>query len=224
MTQEQQQQLNFELQTHQNQVQEQFNQRHLEDQQRHHEENERRIQQFRDDNQEARDQINFQREQFQENLENSEQTRHNHDENSAARQPVHNVFSVHPTSTSSQHFQRDHHLNFDSHPRYEFGYTVRDDFSGDVKSQQERRQGDRVEGHYSIIDSDGFRRVVDYKADDVNGFQSNVHRSPVTLFRLVPTFTVHSNEANHHQHQGHSQLANKDGASSSYEHRVSSTN
>jgi hypothetical protein len=63
--------------------------------------------------------------------------------------------------------------------KYEFNYEVHDDHTGDIKSQQERREGDHVVGSYSLIDADGYRRTVEYTADDHNGFTAVVHREPI---------------------------------------------
>lgn len=66
--------------------------------------------------------------------------------------------------------------HWDHHPRYEFGYEVRDPRTGDFKAHHETRDGDHVRGQYSMLESDGSRRVVDYTADDQNGFNANVRR------------------------------------------------
>lgn len=62
---------------------------------------------------------------------------------------------------------------------YNFGYAVSDYNTGDIKSQQEIRRGDNVQGQYTMIDTDGYRRVVDYTADDVNGFSAGVRREQI---------------------------------------------
>lgn len=66
--------------------------------------------------------------------------------------------------------------NYDSHPRYEYGYEVRDRYSGDFKSHRESRDGDVVRGQYSMVESDGSRRIVDYTSDGENGFNANVRK------------------------------------------------
>ncbi|KAL1130804.1 hypothetical protein AAG570_012045, partial [Ranatra chinensis] len=64
-------------------------------------------------------------------------------------------------------------------PRYRFSYGVEDRFSGDSKTHEETRDGDRVEGHYSLVEPDGWRRVVHYRADSATGFNAVVTRHPV---------------------------------------------
>lgn len=64
---------------------------------------------------------------------------------------------------------------------YDFGYAVNDPFTGDSKSQQESRRGDAVRGSYSLIEADGSKRVVEYTADDYNGFNAVVHNEPAAL-------------------------------------------
>lgn len=62
---------------------------------------------------------------------------------------------------------------------YGYAYSVNDRLTGDVKTHTEHRRGDRVQGQYSLIDADGFRRIVDYTANDRDGFQSEVRRLPL---------------------------------------------
>ena len=65
---------------------------------------------------------------------------------------------------------------YDPNPQYTFSYNVDDPETGDSKSQEETRNGDNVQGRYSVIESDGSRRVVEYSADAVSGFNAVVHR------------------------------------------------
>ncbi|XP_055904294.1 larval cuticle protein A3A-like [Eupeodes corollae] len=67
----------------------------------------------------------------------------------------------------------------DPHPQYSFGYDVQDAISGDNKNQQETRDGDIVHGQYSLNDADGYRRIVDYTSDPINGFNAVVRREPL---------------------------------------------
>nr|BAN20314.1 cuticle protein, putative [Riptortus pedestris] len=67
---------------------------------------------------------------------------------------------------------------YDSHPQYSFAYDVQDAISGDSKSQQESRDGDVVQGSYSLLEPDGSRRTVQYTADAFNGFNAVVHKTP----------------------------------------------
>ncbi|EDW12528.1 cuticle protein [Drosophila mojavensis] len=62
---------------------------------------------------------------------------------------------------------------------YDFSYSVRDDHTGDIKSQTESRKGDQVQGQYSLIDADGYQRIVDYTSDAHNGFNAVVRREPL---------------------------------------------
>ncbi|XP_050525403.1 pupal cuticle protein Edg-84A-like [Daktulosphaira vitifoliae] len=57
-----------------------------------------------------------------------------------------------------------------------FAYGVSDGKTGDLKDQQETRDGDTVSGYYRVNDPDGFVRTVYYKADPVNGFSADVKR------------------------------------------------
>ncbi|XP_058449534.1 cuticle protein-like [Malaya genurostris] len=79
------------------------------------------------------------------------------------------------------------HVEYADGPaEYHFAYSVHDDHTGDIKSQQEERHGDNVVGQYTLIDADGFRRVVDYTADEHNGFNAVVRREPLAQ-KLVKT-------------------------------------
>ncbi|KAL4121684.1 hypothetical protein QTP88_014147 [Uroleucon formosanum] len=70
--------------------------------------------------------------------------------------------------------------------QYDFSYAVNDPTTGDLKDQQESRNGDDVTGYYRTLDSDGFVRIVKYKADAVNGFTAEVVREPVSGAAAVP--------------------------------------
>jgi hypothetical protein len=67
-------------------------------------------------------------------------------------------------------------LEYDANPHYSYTYSVADQLTGDNKSQSESRQGDVVTGQYSLVEADGTRRVVDYTADPVNGFNAVVRK------------------------------------------------
>lgn len=67
----------------------------------------------------------------------------------------------------------------DANPNYSFAYEVQDHLTGDSKSQHETRNGDRVVGQYSLAESDGTKRIVDYTADDENGFNAVVRKEPL---------------------------------------------
>lgn len=67
-------------------------------------------------------------------------------------------------------------VEFDANPHYSYTYSVNDAHTGDSKSQSETRQGDVVTGQYSFIEADGTRRIVDYTADDIHGFNAVVRK------------------------------------------------
>ncbi|XP_025415883.1 cuticle protein 7-like [Sipha flava] len=60
--------------------------------------------------------------------------------------------------------------------KYNFAYDVADAYTGDFKSQTEERDGDFVKGQYTVVEPDGTRRVVDYTADEENGFNAVVSK------------------------------------------------
>lgn len=75
---------------------------------------------------------------------------------------------------------------YDPHPQYTYGYDVKDALSGDDKTQVETRDGDIVQGQYSLNDADGYRRIVDYTADPINGFNAVVRREPLVAAVAAP--------------------------------------
>ncbi|CAO1389858.1 unnamed protein product [Diamesa hyperborea] len=81
-------------------------------------------------------------------------------------------------------------VEFDAHPRYSYNYAVNDPSTGDSKSQSETRDGDVVTGQYSLVEADGTRRIVDYTADDVNGFNAQVRKEPLVAKVIAPVAKV----------------------------------
>ena len=84
----------------------------------------------------------------------------------------------------------------DPNPQYSYSYSVNDATTGDAKSHEETRSGAIVQGSYTVVESDGSVRTVDYSADDVIGFNAFVHRAvgavapppvPVRSTASVPT-------------------------------------
>lgn len=67
---------------------------------------------------------------------------------------------------------------------------LQDALTGDSKSQQETRSGDVVQGSYSLVDPDGLRRIVEYTADPVNGFNAVVHREPLATKVIAPVAKI----------------------------------
>ncbi|XP_043790160.1 SWI/SNF chromatin-remodeling complex subunit SNF5-like [Apis laboriosa] len=70
-------------------------------------------------------------------------------------------------------------------PQYSFAYDVQDAVTGDSKAQYETRNGDLVQGSYSLIEADGTRRIVEYTADPINGFNAVVSREPATAIAAI---------------------------------------
>jgi hypothetical protein len=64
-----------------------------------------------------------------------------------------------------------------AYPKYEFKYGIKDAHTKDTKEQAEKRDGDKVEGYYKLVEPDGTTRTVHYTADKHTGFQAQVLRS-----------------------------------------------
>ncbi|XP_035780962.1 larval cuticle protein A3A-like [Anopheles albimanus] len=76
--------------------------------------------------------------------------------------------------------------DYDPNPQYSYSYHIADAVTGDNKEQQESRSGDVVTGSYSLVEPDGTRRVVEYTADPVNGFNAVVNRQPLAVKAVAP--------------------------------------
>uniref|UniRef100_A0A182JFA5 Uncharacterized protein n=3 Tax=Anopheles atroparvus TaxID=41427 RepID=A0A182JFA5_ANOAO len=80
--------------------------------------------------------------------------------------------------------------DYDPNPQYSYSYHIADALTGDNKEQQESRSGDSVTGSYSLVEPDGTRRVVEYTADPVNGFNAVVHREPLAVKAVAPVAKI----------------------------------
>ncbi|XP_046744624.1 larval cuticle protein A2B-like [Diprion similis] len=78
----------------------------------------------------------------------------------------------------------------DPNPQYNYAYNVQDTLTGDSKMQHEIRDGDVVRGSYSLVEPDGSRRVVDYTADPINGFNAVVHKEPAIVKAAIAATPV----------------------------------
>ncbi|XP_067644823.1 histidine-rich protein PFHRP-III-like [Eurosta solidaginis] len=105
--------------------------------------------------------------------------------------PVHPVHHVAPVIHSHEH--EPHH-----YPKYSFDYGVKDAHTGDHKSQWEHRDGDHVKGAYTLVEPDGTTRVVEYTADDHNGFNAIVKK-----IGHANHPEVHYGGHGHYDHHGH---------------------
>ena len=81
-------------------------------------------------------------------------------------------------------------VEYDANPHYSYTYSVNDASTGDNKSQSESRHGDVVNGQYSFIEADGTRRIVDYTADPVNGFNAVVRKEGAVAKVIAPVAKV----------------------------------
>ncbi len=85
-------------------------------------------------------------------------------------------------------------LDYQAYPKYHFTYDIKDEYTGDVKSQSEERDGGIVKGRYSLIEPDGSKRTVEYTADDHNGFNAVVlkdHGFHPQPYKAAPAIAYH---------------------------------
>lgn len=69
---------------------------------------------------------------------------------------------------------------------HSYAYDIKDSLTGDYKSQHESRQGDVVQGSYSLVEPDGSTRTVEYTADPHNGFNAVVHKDAAGYVKSAP--------------------------------------
>jgi hypothetical protein len=81
---------------------------------------------------------------------------------------------------------------YDPNPQYSYGYSIQDGLTGDAKGHQESRNGDVVQGQYSLVEPDGAVRTVTYTADPVNGFNAVVDRSAPAVAVAAPVAKIHA--------------------------------
>lgn len=110
----------------------------------------------------------------------------------------------------------EHHDEYhnESPAEYEFSYSVNEHSTGDIKSHQESRKGNAVTGKYELIDSDGYRRIVEYTADEHTGFNAVVHREPTDI--KIPIFQSHHSYEPAHHYSQHAHLEHNIPAQQSY--------
>ncbi|CAH0384932.1 unnamed protein product [Bemisia tabaci] len=77
----------------------------------------------------------------------------------------------------------------DAHPAYKFAYNVQDPHTYDVKSQEESRDGDNVQGVYTVNEADGSKRVVHY-ADNGHGFEAVVSKEGGAPAYAAPAYAA----------------------------------
>ncbi|KAJ3633000.1 hypothetical protein MTP99_009976 [Tenebrio molitor] len=89
-----------------------------------------------------------------------------------------------------------HVVDYHAPAKYAFKYGVQDQHTGDIKQQEEIREGDVVKGSYSLHEPDGTILTVHYTADKHNGFNAVVQRQghashPQQVAKAVVAVPVH---------------------------------
>ncbi|XP_058788801.1 cuticle protein 7-like [Phymastichus coffea] len=113
---------------------------------------------------------------------------------SAEHHDLHHVKPYHHHDHEPEH-------DYYAHPKYTFNYGVHDPHTGDVKTQHEVRDGDVVHGSYSVNEPDGSVRIVEYTADDHNGFNAVVKKvGPQLHPHPIPKFVAHAPEYYGYEH------------------------
>ncbi|KAJ3663040.1 hypothetical protein Zmor_007349 [Zophobas morio] len=81
---------------------------------------------------------------------------------------------------------KDQQEDYDPNPSYQFGFDVNDDLYTNYQNRKEQREGNKITGSYSVVDSDGFVRTVTYTADPKEGFKAEVTRQPTDIVVKIP--------------------------------------
>ncbi|KAJ8966385.1 hypothetical protein NQ317_007767 [Molorchus minor] len=79
--------------------------------------------------------------------------------------------------TNGENYQSRDYDDYNDPQSMNSKYGIVDPFTGDKKTQHEVRDGDVVRGQYSLVESDGTVRTVEYVADPQHGFRAIVHKS-----------------------------------------------
>ncbi|XP_055697916.1 adult-specific cuticular protein ACP-20-like [Phlebotomus papatasi] len=80
---------------------------------------------------------------------------------------------------NSHHHGGDYHHeeeHYHAPSPYKYEYGVKDFHTGDNKDAWEHSDGHVVKGAYSFQEADGTKRIVEYTADKINGFNAVVKR------------------------------------------------
>ncbi|CAH0545636.1 unnamed protein product [Brassicogethes aeneus] len=85
-----------------------------------------------------------------------------------------------------QEQERENPEEYDHNPSYQFGFDVKDDLYTNYQNRKEQREGNKITGSYSVVDSDGFVRTVTYTADPKEGFKAEVTRQPTDIVVKIP--------------------------------------
>ncbi|CAL4065480.1 unnamed protein product, partial [Meganyctiphanes norvegica] len=88
---------------------------------------------------------------------------------------------------------------------YDFGYGVKDEYSGLEFDHSEDSDGEVVRGSYSVVLPDGRTQIVTYQADAENGYRANVEYIGEAQFPKefgpAVTFKPQPQEQNSYQQQ-----------------------
>ncbi|XP_022920963.2 uncharacterized protein [Onthophagus taurus] len=94
---------------------------------------------------------------------------------------------IYPAQARSNGKQTEEEEQYDdANSSYKFGFDVTDDENTNYHNRQEQRDGKKISGSYSVVDSDGFIRTVTYTADPEEGFKAEVVRKPTDIVVKIP--------------------------------------
>ncbi|XP_047986433.1 histidine-rich glycoprotein-like [Leguminivora glycinivorella] len=117
-----------------------------------------------------------------EHIEHKHEQSHNH-KHEHKHEPAHSSQHISKHDGHAEeviikdHHGHEKHVDYYTHPKYEFKYEVSDKHTGDHKTQHEHRDGDVVKGFYSLHEPDGSIRDVHYHSDKKTGFYADVKHS-----------------------------------------------
>ncbi|KAK7869759.1 hypothetical protein R5R35_008294 [Gryllus longicercus] len=77
-------------------------------------------------------------------------------------------------TVADKHGKHVEFVDYVAYPKYKYEYGVEDHHTGDQHGQVEHRDGDRVEGQYTLKEPGGVLRTVKYVSDKKGGFFADV--------------------------------------------------
>ncbi|KAK9871467.1 hypothetical protein WA026_012841 [Henosepilachna vigintioctopunctata] len=98
------------------------------------------------------------------------------------------------------------HHEYGEPKAYEFGYQVRDDYTGNNYNRQESSDGNQVRGEYRVALPDGRTQIVTYWADWQTGFHADVRYEGEAHYP-----EQYNNQGYNYQHGGNNEPSNQYG-------------
>jgi len=116
------------------------------------------------------------------------------------------VSAVQERQYQSNHLAPQYQEEEKGQSNYAFEYSIQNGDTGDIKSAHESRDGDRVQGYYTVVEPDGARRIVHYTADPEHGFMATVEREEAKGYAAPAQTKSYSPQRSYSQAPAQSQI------------------